>query len=124
MFEGPSRTTSTLSFRYFVTFIDNFSRCTWLFLMKSQTELFSLFQKFFAEKCNQFHTSIHILCNDSALEYLSAFLFSHGIFHQSSCAYTPQQNGVAEHKNRHLVETTRTLLLHHTVPQRFLGDLS
>ena len=46
---------------------------------------------------------------------------SHGILHQSSCAYT-QHNGVDERKNRHLVETARTLLLHHKVPQRFLGD--
>ena len=49
---------------------------------------------------------------------------SHGSLHQSSCAYTPQQNGVAEHKNRHLVEITRTLLLYHKVPQCFLGDAS
>ena len=47
---------------------------------------------------------------------------SHGILHQSSCAYTPQQNGVVECKNRHLVETARTLLLHHKVPQRFWED--
>ena len=47
---------------------------------------------------------------------------SHGILHQSSCAYTPQHNRVAKRKNRRLVETARTLLLHHKVPQRFLGD--
>ncbi|RVW28543.1 Retrovirus-related Pol polyprotein from transposon RE1 [Vitis vinifera] len=46
----------------------------------------------------------------------------HGILHQSSCAHTPQQNGVAERKNRHLVETTRTLLLHSHVPFSFWGD--
>ena len=44
---------------------------------------------------------------------------SRGILHQSSCAYTPQQNGVAERKNRHLVEIVCTLLLHHKVPQSF-----
>ena len=52
----------------------------------------------------------------------SLILSSQGVLHQSSCAYTSQQNGVAGHKNRHLVETTRTLLLHHKVPQRFWGD--
>ncbi|RVX02403.1 Retrovirus-related Pol polyprotein from transposon RE1 [Vitis vinifera] len=46
----------------------------------------------------------------------------HGILHQSSYAHTPQQNGVAERKNRHLVETARTLLLHSHVPFRFWGD--
>lgn len=50
------------------------------------------------------------------------FLTSQGILHQSSCPYTPQQNGVAERKNRHLVETARTMLLHHNVPSQFWGD--
>ena len=63
---------------------------------------------------------------DNAKEYLfrpfSSFLSSHRILHQSSCANTPQQNGVTKCKNRHLVETSRTLLLHHKVPQRFWGD--
>ena len=49
----------------------------------------------------------------------SYFLYSHEILHQSTCAYTPQHNRVVEHKNRHLVETARTLLLHHNVPQHF-----
>ena len=54
--------------------------------------------------------------------FLDHFMSSHGILHQSSCAYTPQHNGVAKRKNRHLVETARTLLLHRKVPQPFLGD--
>ena len=58
---GPSRTESTLEFRYLVTFIDDYSRCTWLFLMKNQAELFSIFQKFHVEVRTQFNTSIHIL---------------------------------------------------------------
>jgi len=44
---------------------------------------------------------------------------SHGILHQTSCAYTPQQDGVVERKNRHFVETTCTMLLHSDVPQHF-----
>ena len=46
----------------------------------------------------------------------------HGILHQSSCAHTSKQNGVAERKNHHLIETTRTLLLHYHVPFRFWGN--
>ena len=117
---GPPRTESTLGFRYFVTFIDDYSRCTWLFLMKTRVELFSIFQKFHAEVQTQFNTSICILQSDNAKEYLStpfySFLSSHGMLHQSSCAYIPQHNGVFERKNCHLVETVRTLLLHHKVP--------
>ena len=94
--------------------------------MKTRVELFSIFQKFHAEIRTQFNTSICILKSDNAKEYLStpfsSFMSSHGILHQSSCAYTPQQNGVAERKNRRLVETARILLLHHKVPQSFWGD--
>ena len=91
--------------------------------MKTQAELFSIFQKFHAEIRTQFNTSIHILRSDNAKEYFSttfsSSMSSHGIIHQSSCVYTPQQNGVAKRKNRHLVETAHTLVLHHKVPQFF-----
>ena len=88
--------------------------------MKTRAELFSIFQKFHAEIRTQFNTSIRILRSDNTKEYFSmsfsSFMSSHGILHQSSCAYTPQHNGVVERKNRHLVETTRTLLLHNKDP--------
>ncbi|WVY93382.1 hypothetical protein V8G54_032470 [Vigna mungo] len=123
---GPSRVKSTLGFQYFVTFIDDYSRCTWLFLMKNRSELFSIFQSFFNEIKTQFGVSIRTLRSDNGREYLSQqfqhFMASHCILHQTSCAYTPQQNGVAERKNRHLIETTRTLLIHGQVPSRFWGD--
>ena len=91
--------------------------------MKTRVELFSIFQKFHSEIRTQFNTSIRILRSDNAKEYLSVsvsyFMSSHGIFHQSSCAYTSQHNGVAKCKNRHLVKITRTLLLHHKVLNKF-----
>ena len=112
---GPSRTTSTLGFQYFVAFIDDFSHYSWLFLIKSRVELFFVFHKFFVEIRNQFKASFRILRSDNALEYfstlVSSFLSSHGILHHSSYAYSPKQNRVVERKNRHLVETTCTLLL-------------
>jgi hypothetical protein len=42
-----------------------------------------------------------------------------GILSQCSCPYTPQQNGVAERKNRHLLDVVRTLLLDSSVPSQF-----
>ena len=94
--------------------------------MKNRAELFSIFHNSHAEVRTQFNTSIRILQSDNAKEYLSgpfsSFMSSHRIFLQSSCAYTPQHNGVAKRKNRHLVKIARTLLLHHKVSQRFWGD--
>ncbi|KAJ7961891.1 Retrovirus-related Pol polyprotein from transposon TNT 1-94 [Quillaja saponaria] len=123
---GPSRVSSSLGFQYFVTFIDDYSSCTWLFLMKNRSELFSIFQQFCVEIKTQFGVSIRILRSDNSREYFSTsfqhFMTSQGMLHQSSCSHTPQQNGVAERKNRHLIETARTLLLHGHVPLRFWGD--
>ena len=71
--------------------------------MTTRAELFSIFQKFHT----QFDTSIRILSSDNANEYFSmplfSFMSSHKILHQASYAYTPDQNGVAERRNRHLV---------------------
>ena len=58
---GPCRTVSTLGFQYFVTFLDDYSRCTWLFLMKNRAKLLSIFQKFYAEIQTQFNISIRVL---------------------------------------------------------------
>jgi len=88
--------------------------------MKSRSELFSIFQYFYNEIKNQFGVSIQTLRNDNSREYLShsstTFMKSYGILHQTSCAYTPQQNGVVDLKNKHLFETTRIILLHGDVP--------
>ena len=88
-----SRHISTLDSNYFVTFIDDFSRCTWLFLMKNRSELYSIFQQFYQEVKTQFGVSIQTLRSDNANEYLSHqfqnFMSSNGILHQTSCAHTP-----------------------------------
>ncbi len=123
---GPSRTKSKLGFQYFIIFVDDFSRMTWLYLMKDRSELFSIFCAFCAEIQNQFHTRINILRSDNAKEYfsnsISSYMQQQGILHQSSCPHTSQQNGVAERKIQHIVETARTLLIHMNVPKSFWGD--
>ena len=62
---------SPIGFKYFVTFIDDFSRVTWLYLMKSRFELLTHFSAFCAEIQIQFHISIQTLRSDNAKEYLS-----------------------------------------------------
>ena len=59
----------------------------------------------------QFQAKIQVLRTDNAREYyhniLGSYLLENGIVHQSSCIDTPQKNGVAERKNRHLMEVAR-----------------
>ncbi|CAL2231172.1 unnamed protein product [Prunus armeniaca] len=50
------------------------------------------------------------------------FLQTHDIISQQSCSSTPQQNEVAERKNRHLLDVVRTLLLESSTPSRFLCE--
>ncbi|RVW12523.1 Retrovirus-related Pol polyprotein from transposon TNT 1-94 [Vitis vinifera] len=84
--------------------------------------------------CGQFSNQVsqascvqsHILKSDNAKEYftssLSTYLQNHGIIHISSCVDTPQQNGVAERKNRHLLEVARCLMFSSNVPNYFWGE--
>ena len=92
---GSSRVKSILGFQYFVTFINDYSICTWLFLMKNRSELFHIFQSFFDQIKTHFGVSIRVLCSDNGREYLShsfkQFMASYSILHQTSCAYTFQQ---------------------------------
>jgi len=50
---------------------------------------------------------------------LDEFLSDEGIKHQYSVAYTPQQNGVAERKNRTLMDAARTMLAEFKSPYYF-----
>jgi histone deacetylase 1/2 len=53
---------------------------------------------------------------------LNTFFHKLGIAHRVACPHTHQQNGAAERKHRHIVETGLTLLAHASVPFRFWSD--
>ena len=96
--------------------------------MKNRSEVFSHFSAFCAKIKTQFNVSVRILRSDNAKEYLSeqfqTYMTQNGILHQTSCVDTPSQNGVAERKNRHLLETARALLYQMRVPKQFWLMLS
>ena len=72
-------------FPYFVIFVDDFSRITYLYLMKDRCELYLIFKSFFMEIKTQSDTSICVFRSDNACEYylckLSQFFSDHGIIH-------------------------------------------
>jgi hypothetical protein len=109
----------------FVSFIDDFSRTTWVYLLKDKSDVFSVFQMFHKMIQTQFNTSIKIVRSDNGGEYMSGdlrtYFREHGIIHQTTCVDTPQQNGVAERKNRHLLKVTRSLMLDMHVPKSYWG---
>jgi transposase InsO family protein len=81
--------------------------------MKHHSQLCSIYQSFVRMVHTQFSTPIKILHSDSGGEYLSAafrqFLSSEGTLAQLSCPGAHTQNGVAEWKHHHLIETAHTL---------------
>ena len=112
---------------YFVTFVDNFSHITLIYLMKSCSELFSHLSVFCSEIQTQFYVPAQTLRSDNANEYLSepfqSFMLQHGILNQTSCVDTPSHNEIAERNNRHLLKTARALLFQMDVPKHFWADV-
>ncbi|KAK8923657.1 hypothetical protein KSP39_PZI019078 [Platanthera zijinensis] len=123
---GPYPVQSISGCAWFVSFIDCFSRTTWLYLLKNKNDVFPTFQRFHKMVSTQFHTNIQILRSDNGREYIdshfSHYLADHGILHQTTCPYSPAQNGVAERKNRHLLEVARCLLSTMHLPKYYWGD--
>ena len=111
---GPCQNTSIGGCQYYITFIDNFTRMTWVYFMKHKSEALEKFIEFkqLAEK--EFNSYIKCLRSDSGGEYLSLafdnYLQQNGIQRQLTCSYTPQQNGVAERKNRIIAEIARAFM--------------
>jgi hypothetical protein len=91
---GPSPHQSLDGFRYYVLFIDDCTRYTWIFPMRNKSEVFSYFQSLCAFIKNQFFSTVKCLRSDGGGEYMSAvfktYLTKNGILHQVSCPYTPE----------------------------------
>ncbi|RVW22080.1 Retrovirus-related Pol polyprotein from transposon TNT 1-94 [Vitis vinifera] len=91
--DGIAPIVSHAHYKYFVTFIDDFSRFTWVYFLQAKAEVFSVFKRFLALIETQFSTSIKVLRSDSGGEYMSNefhdFLQSKGIISQRSCPSTP-----------------------------------
>ncbi|RVW17952.1 Retrovirus-related Pol polyprotein from transposon RE1 [Vitis vinifera] len=99
---------------------------TWLCLMKTKDEVNLLFKKFHKVIETQYNAKVRVLRSDNGGEYqsfdLQKYLGGHGIIHQTTCSNTPQQNGVAERKNRHLLEVVRASLIAAKTPISYWGE--
>jgi transposase InsO family protein len=120
---GPMQTPSFGNYLYFVTFIDDFSRHAWVYPLKAKSEVFMCFKQFLVLAENLSACKMGTLRSDRGGEYMSsdfnAFLTERGIKHQCTVPYTPQQNGVAERKNRSLMEMARCMVKSQALPHSF-----
>ncbi|CAA6665274.1 unnamed protein product [Spirodela intermedia] len=123
---GPAPTPSTSGARWFITFIDDCTRMTWIYLLKNKSEVSMALIQFFSLIRTQFETTIQRFRSDNAKDYfnhtLTSYFQKEGIVHESSYVYTPQQNGVAKWKNGHLLGMTKALIIQNNVPKYFWGE--
>jgi transposase InsO family protein len=114
---------SSSGFRYYVIFINDFSRYSWLYPLQDKSDVFISFKKFKALVENQFSSHIKNLQLDGSGEFTSfqftSFLETHGIFHRISYPYTAQQNGLVERKHCHVVEMGLSLIAKSGLPQNY-----
>ncbi|CAL0329743.1 unnamed protein product [Lupinus luteus] len=114
---GPFSMTSTLGHRYFLTIVDDKSRFTWLYFLKTKSEVPGLIENFAALVGTQFGCKIKSIRSDNGKEfYMNEFYAKNGIEHQTSCVETPEQNGIVERKHQHILGVARSLVFQSNLP--------
>uniref|UniRef100_A0A803NLP6 Integrase catalytic domain-containing protein n=1 Tax=Cannabis sativa TaxID=3483 RepID=A0A803NLP6_CANSA len=121
---GPSFTTSHNDYKYYIHFIDAYSRFTWLYLLKTKSDAIKAFHIFKTEVELQLGTKIKVFQSDWGGEYRSftQSLQEAGIIHRKPCPTTHEQNGIAERKHRHIVENGLTLLAQANLPLKYWDE--
>ena len=120
---GPSPITTQGGSHYFVIFVDDFSRYTWIYLFKNHYELYQIYQDFIKMIETQFSKPIKVFRSDNAQEYnaheFTSILHQFGIVPHSSCADTSQQNGRAKNILRHILDVVHATTIAASNPSQF-----
>lgn len=112
--------------RYFVSFIDDYTHFTVVYLIRYKSEVLDKFREYEAMATAHFNLRIAKLRTDNGGEYFGGefvrFCRERGIQMTPTAPYTPQQNGVSERMNRTLMEKVRTILHESGCPFMFWGE--
>lgn len=123
---GPMQTESIRGSFYVLSFIDDYSRMTWVYFIRSKSETFSRFKEFKAMTEKQSGHYVKVLRSDGGGKYdsksFTQYCKEQGIRRQFTCRYTPQQNGVAERKNRTMLNMARSMMNGKNLPNKYWGE--
>ena len=112
--------------KYYITFVDDCSRFCMVYLLRSKDEAEEMFLKYKAEVENQLDKKIKRVRSDRGGEYspdtLKAFCEQLGIVHETTAPYSPEQNGIAERKNRTLKNMMNSMLISSGLPNNMWGE--
>nr|GEY47492.1 hypothetical protein [Tanacetum cinerariifolium] len=120
---GPTSVRSINHKTYFLVITDDFSRFSWVFFLRTKDETSGILRDFIRQTKNQLNQNVKTIRCDNGTEFknrdIIEFCGSKEIKREYSNARTPQQNRVAERKNRTLIEVTRTMLAYSFLPNTF-----
>lgn len=123
---GPMLVKSLGGARYFVSFIDDFSRKVHIYILKTKAEGFNKFVLYKKMVENELDLKIKSVRSDNGTEFVnknfSEFFAKHGIKHEKSTPYSPQQNGLAERMNRTIIEKARCMLIDSKLAKTFWAE--
>ncbi|KAJ1698573.1 hypothetical protein LUZ63_007085 [Rhynchospora breviuscula] len=113
---GPAPVLSNNENRYYVHFIDEFTRFSWFYACSCKSNVNRIFDEFKMKVENLLSASIKTVQCDGGLEFKPLMKKYPAITFQMSCPHTPQQNSIAERKHRHLVELSLATMFHSDIP--------
>ena len=123
-FWGPYNVPAVTKEKYMLTFTDDYTRKSWVYLTIDRASLPSVFARWRALVERQSGHRLMAVRSDNASEYVTlggTDLARHGIVHERTVVYTPEQNGPSERLNRSLTTMARSMLLAAKLPPRFWG---
>ncbi|GKB02101.1 putative ribonuclease H-like domain-containing protein [Tanacetum coccineum] len=124
---GPTFVSSLMNKKYCLVVTDDYSRFTWVFFLATKDETSGILKSFITEVENLVDKKVKIIRCDNGTEFknrvMSEFCEKKGIKKEFSIARTPQQNGVAERRNRTLIEAARTMLADFKLPTTFWTEV-
>ncbi|GJV24754.1 putative ribonuclease H-like domain-containing protein [Tanacetum coccineum] len=120
---GPTFVSSLMHKKYCLVVTDDYSRFTWVFFLTTKDETSEILKNFIKEIENLVDKKVKIIRSDNGTEFKNKVMDDScrekGIKREYSVAMTPQQNGVAERRNRSLIEAARTMLADSKLPTTF-----
>ncbi|GKC67512.1 putative ribonuclease H-like domain-containing protein, partial [Tanacetum coccineum] len=123
---GPTFVSSLMHKKYCLVVTDDYNRFTWVFFLTTKDETNDILKNFIKEIENLMDKKVKIIRSDNGTEcknkVMDDFCREKGIKRKYSVARTPQQNGMAERRNRTLIEVARTLLADSKLPTTFWAE--
>ncbi|GKB36148.1 putative ribonuclease H-like domain-containing protein [Tanacetum coccineum] len=120
---GPTFVKSVTKKMYCLVVTDDYSRFSWVFFLATKDETSGILKSFITGVENLIDQKVKVIRCDNGTEFktkeMNQFYKRKGIKREFSIARTPQQNGVAERKNRIVIEAARTMLANSKLPTTF-----